>query len=177
MIGLTLLVRRSVKAAPERLFAAWTTPELLLEWWGPDGVECVGAEVDLRAGGAWRIGKKMPDGGVLWIGGTFERVAPPGELVYSWQVQNSGAPPERVSVKSRPTATAPRSSSAMNILPMKPCAPGTSRVGPVAWRDWRRSPNPSAVKTAPGGGYTIPPPGSRRRFNFLLRRRRGLRLR
>jgi hypothetical protein len=36
-----------------------------------DGVEALGAEVDLRAGGAWRIGNKMADGSVLWIGGIF----------------------------------------------------------------------------------------------------------
>ena len=74
---------RNVAAPPERLFEAWTRPELLLEWWGPDGVEAINAEVDLRAGGAWRIANKMADGSVLWIGGVFESITPPHELVYS----------------------------------------------------------------------------------------------
>jgi uncharacterized protein YndB with AHSA1/START domain len=105
MSGLNLMVRRHVAAPPHRLFAAWTTPELLLEWWGPDGAGAIDAEVDLRAGGAWRIANKMPDGSVLWIGGVFESVTPPGSLVYSWRPENSDAPPERVMVTFRADGT------------------------------------------------------------------------
>ena len=94
---LTLVVRRTIDATPERLFAAWTTPELLRAWWGPGAVRCIGAEVDLRVGGAYRLGNELPDGRVVWIAGTFELIEPPRRLVYSWQL--GGEPASRVTVQ------------------------------------------------------------------------------
>ena len=79
-----LRIRRVIAAGADRVFAAWTKPELLRQWWGPTGVRCIAAEIDLRAGGAYRIGNEMPDGTVLWISGEFELVEPPHRLIYSW---------------------------------------------------------------------------------------------
>jgi len=96
---LTLLVRKTIKATPARLFEAWTTPEQFMQWWGPPGVTCPGVEMDLRVGGAYRIGNRMPDGNEAWIGGTFERITPPSELVFSWRMEHVDTPPERVTVR------------------------------------------------------------------------------
>lgn len=97
--SLTLLIRRRIKATPERLFEAWTTPAQFVQWWGPPGVECPGAEMDLQVGGAYRICNRMPDGNEVWIGGTFERITPPAELVFSWKMENADVEPERVTVR------------------------------------------------------------------------------
>ena len=96
---LTLLVRRTIKATPERLFAAWTTPEQFVQWWGPPGVTCPGVEMDLRVGGAYRIGNRLPDGKEIWIAGTFERIVPPTALVFSWRLDHTDTPAERVTVR------------------------------------------------------------------------------
>jgi uncharacterized protein YndB with AHSA1/START domain len=32
-LAATLVVRRRINATPEKLFAAWTQPELLVRWW------------------------------------------------------------------------------------------------------------------------------------------------
>ena len=96
---LALVVRRTVRANAERVFAAWTEPDQLRQWWGPKGVICTHAEVDLRVGGRYRIGNAMPDGRVLWIAGEFERIAPPHELVYTWRIEPEDAAPERVTVR------------------------------------------------------------------------------
>ncbi len=86
MDELAVIVRRVIHAPRERVFAAWTEPELLPLWWGPQGITCTGYEVDLREGGAYRIGNH--DGsGVLWIGGTFEAVVAPERLVFTWAHQ------------------------------------------------------------------------------------------
>lgn len=84
--SLTLVVRRTLRATQQRVFDAWTQPELLRRWWGPAGVTCPEAEVDLRVGGRYRIANQMPDGGVLWIAGEFEQIEPPRKLVYTWLV-------------------------------------------------------------------------------------------
>lgn len=97
-----LVVRRTIRATPERLFAAWTTPAQLQQWWGPEGVECVGPAVDLRVGGAYRIGNRLPDGTVLWIGGVFEAIEPPRRLTYTWHIEGSPGGEERVTVRFEP---------------------------------------------------------------------------
>ena len=95
----TLVVRRTIQATPERLFAAWTEPEQLRAWWGPEGVVCIAADVDLRPGGRYRIGNQLPDQRVLWIVGEFERVEPPRRLVYTWRVEGLSEIEERVTVQ------------------------------------------------------------------------------
>ncbi|WP_168204258.1 SRPBCC family protein [Aliikangiella coralliicola] len=81
---LNLIVRRIIPASAERLFDAWTQPELLTQWWGPENVECPDAEVDLKVGGNYRIANQMDDGNLLWIYGQFETIERPHKLVYTW---------------------------------------------------------------------------------------------
>ena len=99
---ITLVVRRTIRATPERLFDAWTRPEQLVEWWGPEGVTCIGPTVDVRVGGAYRIGNRMPDGSEIWIAGVFEAVERPHLLTYSWRLEGSDSEPERVTVRFEP---------------------------------------------------------------------------
>jgi len=101
--GVTLVVRRRIRARPERLFAAWTRPSQLLDWWGPDGVDCVDPEVDLRVGGRYRIGNRFPDGNVVWIAGEFIAVEPPHLLRYTWRLEGAGGDAaEEVTVRFEP---------------------------------------------------------------------------
>ena len=97
----TLTVRRRIAAPPDRLFAYWTEPVHLAEWWGPAGVTCESATVDLRVGGTYRIGNRFADGTVLWISGVFEVIEPPRQLVYSWRLGNANVI-ERVTVTFTP---------------------------------------------------------------------------
>src|SRR5258708_3577098 len=97
--GVTLEVRRTIAATPEWLFAAWTDPRQLISWWGPEGAACIGAEADLRVGGAYRIGNMLPDGTEIWIAGTFEAIQRPRLLIYSWCVDGIHGDPERVAVR------------------------------------------------------------------------------
>ena len=105
--GISLVVRRTIRATPARLFEAWTRPELLEKWWGPRDVTCTAAEFDLRPGGRYRIANLLPDGKTLWITGVIEEVGPPERLVYSWSVEPlpahlAGAPEHsRVTVQFR----------------------------------------------------------------------------
>jgi uncharacterized protein YndB with AHSA1/START domain len=93
-----LVVRRRINATPAKLFAAWTQPELLVRWWGPQGVACPIAEIDLRVGGSYRIANEFPDGKIVWIGGVFEVVEPPHRLAYTWKLESQNGSPERVTV-------------------------------------------------------------------------------
>lgn len=94
----TLVVRKTIRATPERLFDAWTRPEELKKWWGPQSVTCVDAAVDLTVGGSYRIANQFPNGDVVWITGAFEVIERPDRLVYTWRLGTAAGPPERVSV-------------------------------------------------------------------------------
>jgi uncharacterized protein YndB with AHSA1/START domain len=99
-----LNLRRVIRAPREAVFAAWTEPELLKRWWGPGPITCPEAHVDLREGGAYRLANREPDGKIVWISGTFERVRAPEELVYTWRVGEADDEPTLVRVKFLPHA-------------------------------------------------------------------------
>jgi uncharacterized protein YndB with AHSA1/START domain len=82
-----LEVTRQIGATPQRVFDAWTRPELIVRWWGAGGVTCPSAEIDLVVGGAYRIANQTSDGATMWITGTFSRIEPPNALAYTWAME------------------------------------------------------------------------------------------
>ena len=54
------IVRRTVRGAPALVWACWTEPEHLRQWWGPKGWRSDVFELDLRPGGVWRY-RLRPD--------------------------------------------------------------------------------------------------------------------
>ena len=82
--GLRLRLERTITANRERVFAAWTRPELLKLWSAPEGLT-VGddGELDLRVGGRWAVTMLAPDGARHRAFGTYREVTPPARLVYT----------------------------------------------------------------------------------------------
>lgn len=80
----TLTVRRSYPAARERLFEAWTDPEIMRKWFSPEGLTNPAVDVDLRVGGAYRIEMLGPDGRRPVAIGTYKEVTHPERLVFTW---------------------------------------------------------------------------------------------
>ena len=56
-----LVVERTFKASPERVFDAFTDPEQLTQWWWPEGFTCPAAEVDFRVGGRYKLAMQWPE--------------------------------------------------------------------------------------------------------------------
>jgi uncharacterized protein YndB with AHSA1/START domain len=90
----TLRLQRTFDARPEEVFDAWTNPEVLRRWWAvaPSWRTPV-AEVDLRAGGSYRLTMEDPqDGTSHTVLGEYSEVRRPERLVYSWcWVQEDGS--------------------------------------------------------------------------------------
>ena len=79
----SLTVRRTYDAPPERVWRAFTDPEQVDRWWGPDGFSTTTDEMDVRAGGHWRFVMVGPNGDEFQNRVAYEEVEEPGRLVYT----------------------------------------------------------------------------------------------
>jgi uncharacterized protein YndB with AHSA1/START domain len=76
----TIRFGRTLSAAPDAVFAAWTDPEQLACWWDPTGEKLVRCEIDLRVGGAFTfLGRGHPE---MPFSGVYREIAPPHRLVF-----------------------------------------------------------------------------------------------
>ena len=71
-----LVLTRLINAPRQRIFEAWTTPALLVQWWGPHGMTTPVCEMDPRPGGIFRTVMRDPDGKEYGGTGVFLEVAP-----------------------------------------------------------------------------------------------------
>ncbi len=80
------VVTRTFNAPARIVFAAWTTPELLMRWWAPKsiGMAFVSCEADVRTGGGYRFVFSHPafDQPAAFYGRYIE-VTPPSLLVWT----------------------------------------------------------------------------------------------
>jgi uncharacterized protein YndB with AHSA1/START domain len=80
-----LRLERIFDASAEKVFEAWTSPEVLRRWWpaGSDWETPV-AEVDARVGGRLRLVMRSPDGEEFGGRGEYVEITPPERLVFTW---------------------------------------------------------------------------------------------
>lgn len=55
-------VTRKFDAPRDLVFNAWTEPEKIGQWWGPDGFTTTTFEMDFKPGGTWKFIMHGPDG-------------------------------------------------------------------------------------------------------------------
>ena len=66
----------------ELIFEAWTNPERLKNWWGPNGFTNTFYEFDLRPGGKWSFTMHGPDGTNYPNESVFVKIEAPELLVF-----------------------------------------------------------------------------------------------
>ena len=87
---IALRLSRRFGRSADAVFRAWTEPETLRRWWCPPGWTPAEIEVDLRAGGAYRLGMRRDENGeVIYVCGRFLEVCAPQKLVYTWRWENA----------------------------------------------------------------------------------------
>jgi uncharacterized protein YndB with AHSA1/START domain len=93
-----ITVVRIFDAPRELVWKAWTEPEQLDQWWGPNGFRNRTHSMELRVGGAWRYVMHGPDGKDWedWI--KFEELSKPERMVYSHGGGESDQPHFHVTV-------------------------------------------------------------------------------
>lgn len=70
------VMERSFATTPERVFAAYTDPALITEWWGQRHNTTMVLELDARPGGRWRFVQRDPADVVYEFSGEYLEVSP-----------------------------------------------------------------------------------------------------
>ena len=83
LAGRTMVIERVIDAPVAAVWAAWTDPESLQSWWGPDGFSCRTRRIDLRAGGDWVFDMIGPDGTVYPNHHRYTTMEPETRLGYT----------------------------------------------------------------------------------------------
>ena len=81
-----LVVTRTFDGPSDIVFEAWTMPELFKRWWVPKslGMSLLSCEMDVRAGGTYRMVFSHPDvPEPMAFFGTYREVTPPSRLVWT----------------------------------------------------------------------------------------------
>jgi len=76
-----LVIERVFDAPRERVWKAWTDPELLMRWWGPEGFTAPVIQVDPRVGGKYLYCMRSPDGQDYWSTGVYRELVAPERFV------------------------------------------------------------------------------------------------
>ena len=76
-----ILITRGFDAPKHLVFKAFTTPELVKQWWHANRGEMTVAEIDLRPGGRWRY-VAVADGGMeVGFHGEYREIVPDERVV------------------------------------------------------------------------------------------------
>lgn len=80
----TLIISRKFKASAQAVFDAWTKADQFSKWMGPGGYTVPECNIDLKAGGHFRAVVISPEGGENIATGTYEELAAPDRLVFTF---------------------------------------------------------------------------------------------
>lgn len=76
-----LFIIRIFEAPRERVWKAWTHPDLMKRWWGPKGFTSPYCEIDFRVGGKFLNCMRSPEGKEYWSTGVYREIVPLERIV------------------------------------------------------------------------------------------------
>ena len=95
MPGNTVRLHRVLKAPPEKLYRAFTTPEAMAKWLPPNGFTGKVHEMDARVGGAYKMSfTNFSTGNSHSFGGEFIEMVTNERLVYTDKFDDPNLPGE-----------------------------------------------------------------------------------
>ena len=98
-----LVVTRTFNAPASIVFEAWTKPELFMRWWAPKsmGVPLLSCEMDVRAGGRYRLefGQDASNSSAFF--GKYIEVTPHSRLVWTNDEGGDGGPVTTVTFEEK----------------------------------------------------------------------------
>jgi uncharacterized protein YndB with AHSA1/START domain len=95
-----ILITREFDAPKELIWKAWTTPELVKQWWHANRGEVTVAEIDLRVGGTWRYVSVTDDGFEVAFHGEYREIEPYDRIVSTEAYEGIPNPDENATVNT-----------------------------------------------------------------------------
>ena len=95
-----ILITREFDAPKELIWKAWTTPELVKQWWHANRGEMKVAEIDLRIGGTWRYVSVTDDGFEVAFHGEYREIEPYDRIVSTEAYEGIPNPDENATVNT-----------------------------------------------------------------------------
>lgn len=74
-----VVATRTFETPIERVWQAWSKPEIVMQWWGPNGFTCPRADMDFREGGTSLVCMRAPQeygGGSMYNTWTYNKIVP-----------------------------------------------------------------------------------------------------
>lgn len=81
--GKEMIMERFFMAPHELVFAAYTDPDHIKNWWGPIGWQTTTYQMDVRPGGIWHYCMRSEEGQEAWGKSVYQIVDEPKLLVYT----------------------------------------------------------------------------------------------
>lgn len=80
-----ITIERIFNASREVVWKAWTDPETIKKWWGPEGFSAPSIKIDLRVGGKYIFAMHGPKGSEwdrdMYSAGVYKEIIPNEKLV------------------------------------------------------------------------------------------------
>jgi len=83
LAGRAVTLQRELDAPRAMVYKAWTDPQQLTQWWGPNGFTTPLCELDVRPNGAIRIDMRGPDGITYSNKGAYHEITENERLVFT----------------------------------------------------------------------------------------------
>ena len=77
--------QRWLDAPRERVWQAFTDPELIPQWWGLRSTTTIVDELELRPGGTWRFVQRSDDGSETGFRGEYREIRGPESLTWTFE--------------------------------------------------------------------------------------------
>jgi len=82
---LSLEIKRFINVPRDRVYAAWTDPAQLKQWFGPENVQTHDLIADARVGGKFRWDLTNSEGEKMTARGEYRELQPGKKIVFTWQ--------------------------------------------------------------------------------------------
>ena len=102
----SLTIKRRLNAPPDKVYAAWTDPQKMIQWFRRADARpgSCNADIDARVGGRFRI-SFLTAKEYFEVGGVYREVVPNARLVFSWAWHSTPERESQVTVALRPDGT------------------------------------------------------------------------
>jgi uncharacterized protein YndB with AHSA1/START domain len=123
-----VVVTRIFDAPVERVWRAWSEPQLVMQWWGPTGFTCPKADMDFREGGTSLVCMRAPQeygGGDFFNTWAYNKIVPYQSIEFATRFTDQNGTPLEPSAVGIPPGVP---SSVQHVITFRPIGEGQTEM-------------------------------------------------